>query len=65
MHPHEARYLKLDASRAKTCLGWRPLLPLSQALEWIADWYKAFQAEQDLHRLTRTQIERYETLSAN
>jgi CDP-glucose 4,6-dehydratase len=65
MHPHEAHYLKLDASKSKACLGWRPRLPLSQTLEWIAEWYRAFHSEQDLQCLTRTQIARYEVLSAN
>ena len=29
-HPHEARYLKLDSSRARARLGWRPLLGLER-----------------------------------
>lgn len=61
-HPREAQVLKLDASKAKACLGWHPVLPLDMALEWIAEWYRAFQAGDDLGRLTRTQIGRYETL---
>ena len=62
-HPHEAHTLKLDASKAKACLGWHPVLPLRQALEWITEWYRAFQAGNDLQQLTRTQIERYEALA--
>ena len=61
-HPREAHYLKLDASKAKACLDWHPVLPLNQALDWIVEWYRAFQAGDDLRRLTRTQIERYEAL---
>jgi CDP-glucose 4,6-dehydratase len=63
LHPREAHYLKLDASKARTCLGWHPVLPLNQALHWIVEWYRAFRAGSDLPRLTRTQIERYEALS--
>jgi CDP-glucose 4,6-dehydratase len=63
-HPREAHFLKLDASRAKAELDWQPLLPLAQALDWIVEWYRAFQERADLQRLTRKQIERYETLSA-
>jgi CDP-glucose 4,6-dehydratase len=63
MHPQEANYLKLDASKARTRLNWHPLLPLKPALDWIVEWYRAFQAGSDLRRLTRTQIERYEALS--
>lgn len=61
-HPREAHALKLDASKAKACLGWTPALPLSQALGWIVEWYRAFQAGDDLQCLTRAQIERYEVL---
>lgn len=62
-HPPEAHALKLDASKAAAYLGWRPVLPLAPALEWIVEWYKAFRAGKDLRHLTRNQIERYEALS--
>ncbi len=65
MHPRESHYLKLDASKARTCLNWHPLVPLNLALEWIVEWYRAFRAGDNLGRLTRTQIERYETLLHN
>lgn len=61
-HPHEAHYLKLDVSKARTELGWEPALGLSNALDWIVDWYRACQAGEDLSGLTRQQIERYEAL---
>jgi CDP-glucose 4,6-dehydratase len=59
-HPHEDHYLKLDASKARACLNWHPVLPLNEALDWIVEWYRAFQSGADLGRLTRMQIERYE-----
>lgn len=62
-HPREAHALKLDASKASSYLDWSPLLPLQQALGWIVEWYQAFQGGADLQRLTRGQIERYESLS--
>jgi CDP-glucose 4,6-dehydratase len=62
MHPRESHYLKLDASKARTCLNWHPSVPLNLALEWIVEWYRAFQAGDNLGYLTRTQIERYEAL---
>src|SRR5262245_1423591 len=62
-HPHEAHFLKLDASRAKSALGWRPVLSLDEALVWIAEWYRGCQAGCDLRRLTQTQIARYEQLT--
>ena len=62
-HLHEARLLKLDASKAKSCLNWHPILPLDTALERIAEWYRAFQERADLRALTQAQIEQYEALS--
>ena len=62
-HPPEAHALKLDASKAKAYLGWHPVLPLAQALEWIVEWYRGFMFGKDLRHLTRTQIEQYEGLS--
>jgi CDP-glucose 4,6-dehydratase len=62
VHPRESRSLKLDASKARVCLDWHPVLPLNQALGWIVEWYRACQAGADLGRLTREQIERYEAL---
>jgi len=64
-HPHEAQALKLDASKAKSRLAWHPVLPLKDALEWIAKWYRECQAGSDLQRFTRTQIEEYESLTSN
>ena len=64
-HPREAHALKLDASKAGANLDWHPVLPLSQALEWIVEWYRGFEAGADLRRLTQTQIERYEALTPN
>ena len=46
-------------------LDWRPVLPLQQALEWIVEWYRAYQGGADLQRLTLKQIERYEALTGN
>ena len=64
-HPHETHYLHLDASKARAYLDWHPVLPLKLALDWIVEWYRAFQTRDDLRRLTRAQIERYEELSHN
>jgi len=62
IQPHEAHALKLDASKARACLGWRPVLSLKPALEWIMEWYWAFQAGKNLRQITMGQIERYQAL---
>jgi CDP-glucose 4,6-dehydratase len=61
-HPAEAPELRLDASKAAACLGWRPALPLEQALEWIVEWYRGWTRRAKLDELTRTQIGRYHQL---
>lgn len=40
--PHEATYLKLDISRARTYLDWSPTWELRQTLERIVNWQKAW-----------------------
>jgi CDP-glucose 4,6-dehydratase len=55
-HPHEAAYLKLDSSRARLRLGWRPLVPLETALHSIVDWYEAFAARADMREFTLAQL---------
>jgi CDP-glucose 4,6-dehydratase len=59
---HEAGYLKLDASRARTELAWHPRLRLDTTLNWLVDWYKAWQSGSDMHRFTLDQIAAYESL---
>lgn len=60
VHPAEAATLRLDASKAAACLGWRPVLPLAEALDWIVEWYRGWGRGDDLGKLTRSQIVQYE-----
>ncbi len=63
-HPHEARYLKLDSSRARARLGWRPLLGLDAALEATVEWYSQLHAGADMHAVTVGQIEAFQYAGA-
>jgi CDP-glucose 4,6-dehydratase len=56
-HPHEARYLKLDSSRARGRLGWRPNVRLDAALDSIADWHLRLRDGQDMRAVTLRQID--------
>jgi len=56
-HPHEARYLKLDSSLARTRLGWRPAVKLADALASIVAWYRALREGEDMRAVTLAQIE--------
>ena len=60
--PHEAHYLKLDASRAHTDLNWTPRLRLDHALNLLVEWYRAWDSENDMHDLTLAQISAYQSL---
>jgi CDP-glucose 4,6-dehydratase len=62
-HPHEANYLKLDYSKAKTRLEWTPHLSIEQALELTVDWYQTYQSDpSSVRKLTESQIDHYHTL---
>ncbi len=63
-HPHENTYLKLDCSKAKSLLGWSPKLSLPTTLEWIAEWFRAYQQGADMRRVTEDQIARFEETEA-
>ena len=59
-HPHEAHTLKLDSSKARHRLGWRPRLDLGTCLDWIVEWTRAYRLGHDLRALCQDQIERYQ-----
>ena len=56
-HPHEARFLKLDISKAVSDLGYRPRISLDTALDWTAEWYRAHFDGQNMLDVTQRQIE--------
>ena len=59
LNPHEANYLKLDCSKAKSRLGWRPNLDLDTALRWVVEWFKAYQKGQDVRQVAEQQIQKF------
>ncbi len=64
-HPHEAGYLKLDSTKARAELGWRPRLPLPEALGWVVDWHRSIAAGADAAELTVAQIRDFEKRMAS
>jgi len=58
-HPHEAHYLKLDCSKARMSLGWRPRWDLEKTLARIVEWHKAHVAGGDMREITLGQIRDY------
>jgi CDP-glucose 4,6-dehydratase len=61
-HPHEATYLKLDISRARTQLNWRPAIGLGRALDLVVEWARARRDRLDLRQFSMEQIRRYQAL---
>lgn len=55
-HPQETHLLRLDASKGRQQLGWRPHLGFEAMLDWTADWYRAFADGSDVRSLTLRQI---------
>jgi CDP-glucose 4,6-dehydratase len=62
VHPHEAKALALDISRANRLLGWRPLIDIETAITMTVDWAKGFMAGVDAHHLCLAQIQYYQSL---
>jgi CDP-glucose 4,6-dehydratase len=59
---HEAGYLRLDSSKARAQLHWRPRLNIETALEWTAAWYRAARQSADMQAFSLEQIGAYERL---
>jgi CDP-glucose 4,6-dehydratase len=57
--PHEATYLKLDCSKAKSRLGWQPRWTIDTALQSIVEWTKACQTGKDMRSFCEKQINEY------
>ncbi|CAH0118500.1 MULTISPECIES: CDP-glucose 4,6-dehydratase [unclassified Paenibacillus] len=60
VHPYEAHTLRLDCSKARTQLGWRPIWKLDQALFQTVDWVRAYARGEDMRAVTLRQIAEYE-----
>lgn len=58
-HPHEARYLKLDISKAGARLHWSPTWDLEAALSRIVDWHRAWLSSSDMKSRTLDEINAY------
>lgn len=59
VHPHEATYLKLDCSKAKARLGWKPRWSLDETLEKIVRWHKAWLIGEDMQAYSKNEINEY------
>jgi CDP-glucose 4,6-dehydratase len=53
---HEARLLRLDCSKARERLSWRPAWGLDEALARTVEWYRALREGARMDDFTRGQI---------
>lgn len=58
-YPKEAMLLRVDATKARVRLGWRPRLSVDDAVAWTVDWYKQQEGGADARAITRAQIDAY------
>ena len=63
--PHEAHSLKLDSSKAKARLGWRPRWDLRAALDATLAWHQAWRRGSDMAEVSLQQIHSYEAAAAS
>ncbi len=59
-HPHEAWDLKLESSKARARLKWRPTWGLERTLDETVQWYKAWHNKADMRAFTLHQIESHQ-----
>lgn len=57
--PHEANFLKLDCSKLKAVLGWKPRWNVETAMEKIVEWYSAYYNGGDFIGIMNTQIKEF------
>lgn len=59
----EAEVLRLDSSKARLKLGWRPRLEFSEMMEWTVEWYRTFKDNpHSVRETTFGQIDRFMAL---
>lgn len=58
-NPHEARFLKLDISKAKDKLNWTPKWTLESTIKRIVDWNIAFNRQENMREHCINEIKSY------
>jgi CDP-glucose 4,6-dehydratase len=57
--PHEAGYLKLDISKAKSRLNWQPTWQLEKTLEKIVQWHQAWLAGNNMQSCCLQEVSQF------
>lgn len=58
-HKHEAKNLKLDCSKTKFQLKWKPRWSLQESIKYTIDWYRAYYQKCDMRIITSNQIQEF------
>lgn len=58
-NPHEARFLKLDCSKAANRLKWKPKWNLEEVLDSIIDWHQSYLSGKDVKKDCLNEINKY------
>lgn len=57
--PHEANFLKLDCSKLKAAMQWKPVWNIEKALEKTVEWSKAYINGENVAEVTNKQIREF------
>lgn len=57
--PHEANFLKLDCSKIKRNLGWKPKWEVEEAILQTVIWYKAYMGKENIEKIMDEQIKNF------
>ena len=61
-NPHEAALLALDATKARSVLGWADRLPFDRAVGWTVDWQRRVHTGEHPRDVTVDQLTAFEAL---
>ena len=59
INPRETQMLRVDSSKTRDRLGWKPRWTLENALDKTLEWHQAWRNKQDMGRVCSNQIEEY------
>ena len=62
LNPHEATFLKLDISKAKSQLNWNPSWSLDESLKCIIDWNEKFMKNENMYQYSVSVIRKFNSL---
>ena len=59
VNPHEAGFLKLDCSKAKSKLNWNPVWDIKTTVNLIVEWHHTFLNGGDMRKQCMEEIKKY------